>query len=198
VTNYYVYRGDDRIAALPAATTEYTDTNVKPGKHYTYEIESRSGALLISPKVSAEIDVPVPDLKDARLAGNFNVTATPTSQYGFTADWEKGTLGWNFKAKCSDGPCDVTWKDLSFKELKTKLDRAGGTYNGTDDGKFEVTCGGVTTTSTVTVDIHVTKAKAISGEWRATKLEGTYKVTNPSQLGCVSSQVVFSVVLKLV
>jgi hypothetical protein len=183
---------------VPAPNIEYTDTNVKPGKHYTYSIESLNGVLLVSVQVSTEVDVPVPDLKDARVKGNFNVTATPTSQYGFISDWTKTTLGWNFKPKCSDGACDVTWKDLYFKELKTVLDRKSGTYSGSDDGKFGIKCGSVGTTSDVTVNVHVTKAKAISGEWRATKLEGTFSVTDASQLGCVSSQVVFSVVLALV
>jgi Fibronectin type III domain len=197
VSNYTIYRGKTRIASVPASVTEYTDTNVNPGKHYKYTIESRSGSILISDQVTAEIDVPTPANKDARVQGNFNVVANPTSQYGFQADFKKITLGWNFKPKCDEGACKVTWKDLTFKQLKVVLDRKGGTYTGDDTGKFNIKCGSVTVSSTVTIDIHVTKAKAISGEWRASKLEGTFTVTDPSELGCVSSKVVFSVTVKL-
>jgi hypothetical protein len=196
-TGYWLYRGKNLIAQMPAGSLEYTDTNVIPGKHYTYYLEARNGATLISEQVSVEIDVPVPALRDARVAGIFTVTLTPTSQYGYGNTLEKDTAGWSFKPKCAKGACDVTLTDLQLKELKAVLEKKGATHTGTDAGKFGTTCGGVTVVSTVTIEFHVVKAKAISGEWRATKLVGTFKDTEASQLGCRSSGATYTIVAEL-
>jgi hypothetical protein len=198
VTSYRLYRGDKEIASLAAGETAYTDSDVKPGKHYAYAIESLNGLDLVSDRASVEVDVPVPALKDARVAGNYNVKATVESSYGFADLVQSFTLGWNFKPKCGEGACKVTWKDLFYKDLKATLDHSGATYTGSDSGKFNVQCGSVNISSTMTLDVHVTKAKAIDGVWKATRLEGTLTQTEPSQLGCVSSGATYSVTVTLV
>jgi hypothetical protein len=194
VTGYRLFRGTAHVASLPASVTEYTDASVTPGQSYTYHLESLNGVSLVSDQVSAQIDVPLPPLKDARLEGIFNVAATPTSQYGYGSTIEKGTAGWNFAPKCDEGACNVTWNDLQFKKEKVLLHKKGPSYKGTDKSKFGVTCRRVEVVSTITIDIRVVKAKVIGGEWLATKVVGTLKQTEPSQLGCGSSGVTFKIV----
>jgi hypothetical protein len=193
VQGYRIFRAGVQIAAVPSGTTTYTDSNVDAGKSYTYDILTRGEGLFQSTKVSTDVKVPVPALSTARLDGTFNVKLKTTSQYGYVGSLGSLTLGWNFKPKCGQGACNVTMKDLSIKDLKTTLTRKGATYSGTDSAKFIGSCGGVQGTSTITVELHVVKARAIEGEWRATKLEGTVVESHPSVLGCVSGGAHFSV-----
>jgi hypothetical protein len=193
VQGYRIYRQSVEIASVPTGTTTYTDSNVKPGKHYTYEIVTRGTGLIQSARVSSEVDVPVPPLSSARFQGTFDAKLKTTSQSGYTNNLGSFTLGWNFKPKCGEGTCDVTWKDLYYKDFKTTMDRKGVKYSGSDAGTFFGTCGGAKGTSTLTLTLHVVKAKVISGEWRATKLEGTLVESHASAFGCVSGGAHFSV-----
>lgn len=197
VQGYRIYREGVQIATVPSETTTYTDSNVKPGKSYTYEIVTRGDGLVQSARVSAAVDVPVPPLASARLKGTFNAKMKTTSQSGYSGNLGSFTLGWNFKPKCGEGSCDVTWKDLAYKEFKTALDRKGVNYSGSDSGTFFGTCSGAKGTSTLTLTIHVVKAKVIDGEWRATKLQGTVVESHASAFGCVSGGAHFTVTASL-
>jgi hypothetical protein len=198
VLAYVLFRQGKQIATQPGADTSYTDSDVKPGKSYTYEIQARASGTIESEKVSAQVKVRVPPLSMARVNGNYNAKLHTTSQFGYIGSVDDGTFGWNFKPKCRVGACDVTWKDLFYKDLKTVLDRAGATYTGSDSGKFFGKCSGVAGTSTVTLDLHVTKARVIDGVWSATKLEGTFVEGHPSVLGCVSGGAHFNATVTLV
>jgi hypothetical protein len=193
VRGYRIYRAGIQIAAVPSGTTTYMDSNVAPGETYTYEILSRGEGLFQSTKVSTDVKVPVPALSSARLDGTFTVKFKTTSQYGYVGSLGNLTLGWDFKPKCKQGACKVTLKDLSIKDLKTTLTRKGVNYSGTDSAKFIGSCGGVQGTSTLTVDLHVVKARVIEGEWRATKLGGTVVESHPAVMGCTSGGAHFSV-----
>jgi Fibronectin type III domain len=192
VQGYRISRGHLAIATVPSGETTYTDTNVKPGRTYTYGIVTRGTGILESDQVTTEVDVPVPPLSSARLEGNFNAKLHSTSQSGFSGDVGDLAEGWNFKPKCKEGACDVTWKDLHYKELKTVLARKGAGYKGSDSGKFFGQCSGVVGVSSVALELHVVKGRVIGGEWRATKLEGTLVESHPSSLGCVSGGVTFT------
>jgi hypothetical protein len=192
VQGYRISRGHLAIATVPSGETTYTDTNVKPGRTYTYGIVTRGTGILESDQVTTEVDVPVPPLSSARLEGNFNAKLRSTSQSGFSGDVGDLAEGWNFKPKCNEGACDVTWKDLHYKELKTVLARKSAGYKGSDSGKFFGQCSGVVGVSSVTLDLHVVKGRVIGGEWRATKLEGTLVESHPSSLGCVGGGVTFT------
>jgi hypothetical protein len=193
VQSYGIYREGVPIATVPSETTTYTDSNVKPGKSYTYEIVTRGDGLIQSARVSSVVDVPVPPLSSARFKGTFDAKMKTTSQDGYTNKLGSFTLGWNFKPKCSEGSCDVTWKDLYYKEFRTTLDHKGVNYSGSDSGTFFGTCSGAKGTSTLTLTLHVVKAKVIDGEWRATKLQGTMVESHASAFGCVSGGAHFTV-----
>lgn len=48
------------------------------------------------------------------------------------------------------------------------------------------------------IELKVAKAKAVDGEWLATKLVGTLRQSEVAQLGCVSSQATQALTAKLV
>jgi hypothetical protein len=193
VQGYRLYREGVQIAAVPSETTDYLDSNVSPGKTYTYEILTRGEGLFQSAKVSTDVMVPVPSLASARVDGTFEVKFKTTSQSGYVGSLGTFTLGWDFTPKCREGACNVTIKDVSIKDLKTTLTRKGATYSGSDAAKFIGGCGGVTDTSNLTVDLRVKKARIIEGEWRATKLVGTVVESHPALRGCTSGGAHFSV-----
>jgi hypothetical protein len=186
VETYVVYRNHSLLDEIPATITTYHDDSVDPGKKYTYELEAKAGDLQTR-FLRVKVSTPTPRLGDARLEGDFNVKFTFESSSGFQSTTNSFTAGWHFKPKCKTGGCDVTWTDLTEKSLKAALDRKRDKYTGSDSGTFFATCGSHKVTSSLTIDFKVTKAKGMSGEWRATKFEGTVLHSASSQLGCVSS-----------
>jgi hypothetical protein len=196
VDRFTVYRNTNYLGSVVAPTTTYTDEDAIPGKTYTYEVKAVVGTTE-SESATLVVSTPIPALSAAHLQGDFNVKPKLISKFGFTSYSADFTLGWHFKAKCSSGPCNVTWTDLGFKDFKATLKRAKANYTGSDSGKFNVTCGSTTITTVLTIDMHVIKAKAINGEWRATKLSGTLTSDQAAQLGCVTSQAVLSITVTL-
>jgi hypothetical protein len=197
IDRYSVYRNGNFVGTVIAPASTYLDEDVGPGKKYTYEIEALGGGL-VSDRASVEVKTKVPPLKDARLKGTFNVMLTTKSQYGFQASLGKFTMGLRFSPKCDTGACNVTVKVLNFKQLQGTLKRKGTSYSGKDSGKFNASCAGTTTTSTLTFQLTVKKAKAVSGEWRATRLAGTIKQVDPAGLGCVGAGATYSITARLV
>lgn len=197
VDRYSLYRNGDFLGSVNSPSTLFTDDEVVPGKKYTYEVEALGGGL-VSDRASVEVRTRVPPLKEARVQGTFNVVLKTESQYGFQASLGKFTLGWKFNPKCDEGACNVTVKILNFSQLKGTLKRKGTFYDGSDTGKFNARCGGTVTSSTLSFDLTVKKAKAISDEWRASKLVGTLKQADAAQLGCVAAGATYSVTATLV
>jgi hypothetical protein len=91
----------------------------------------------------------------------------------------------------------VVWKFLN-SGVRSKVDRHGARYSGSYHGYFHVHCGEARTASDVTLQLHVAKAKSVFGGWRAVKLVGTLKHSEPAQLGCVSSSATLAFTARLV
>jgi len=196
IDGYTLTRGGDQLADVVAPATTYTDDTVVPGKTYTYELVARGSGLVTDP-ISATAETPIPSLDSARVEGDFNVKVSLESETGFTSYPDHLTLGWHFKPKCDEGPCNVTWTDLNEGSFKATLTRKKATYSGSDKGDFGGMCGSANVESTLTIEFHVAKAKAINGEWRASKLVGTLVDFSPSQFGCVSATANLNIVLTL-
>lgn len=139
-----------------------------------------------------EVRIKTPSLKEGRVEGDFGVTVKIVSQSGYSS-FERGNYGWHFTPKCRHGACDVAWRDVVTKNVHAVLKRKGKEYSGTYHGFFGITCGGTHSSSTVDVSFKVMKARALTSEWRATKLEGTVKNSEVSQFGCVSGSATVSV-----
>jgi hypothetical protein len=187
-----INRNNRLITSVAGTQTTFVDDQVMPGKKYTYEVIARVGDVFAE-RVWTPALTTKPPLTKARLEGNFNIVARLESQYGYISSGRKRTtLGLNFFPKCTTGPCRrIEWQDLHLKRFKGVLVRTGKRYHGTYTGFFGSTCSGTHTTSNVTLEFEVTKARAypgaLRGEWHATQIKGTLRNSDPSQLGCVSA-----------
>jgi hypothetical protein len=190
IVGFEITRNDRPLTSASASATSASD-DVSPGKTYRYEIRSK-GVGADSDWVSDEVKVKTPSLKEARVEGDFGVTVKIVSQSGY-ASFEKGNYGWHFKPKCRHGACDIVWRDVVMKNVHAVLKQKGKEYSGTYHGFFGITCGGTHSSSTVDVSFKVMKARALAGEWRATKLEGTVENSEVSQFGCVSGSATVSI-----
>jgi hypothetical protein len=200
IDHYDIYRNGSPLVTLSDVGSTYVDDEVRPGKEYTYEIEARgvvNGKEMTSERLSATVTAPVPPLKRARVEGDFAVTVKTLSRSGYNR-YENPTYGWHMRAKCRTGPCEVAWSDLHEKGIRTILKQNGARYSGSFSGFFFDFCGNTRGTSSVKIELKVAKAKAIEGEWLATKLVGTVNKSSGAQLGCVSSRASQAVTAKLV
>lgn len=185
IERYAIYRDGHWLTSLTGAETSYSDDGVLPGKEYSYEIEARAKET-VAPRVSVSAETPVPSLRAARLAGFFNVKTRFRSQSGY-GDYDAPTFGWRFTPKCKEGACDVRWNDLHTKRIHGKLERHGARYRGSYTGDFYMECSSAQVTTSLEIDLKVVKARALNGEWRATRVVGTIDQSEAAQLGCRSS-----------
>jgi len=190
VVGYEITRNGKPFSSASATATSASDGDVRPGKQYRYEIRSK-GASASSNWVSDEVNIKTPSLKAARVEGDFGITAKTVSQSGY-GRFESPSFGWHFKPKCRHGACSIVWRDVSLKNIHAVLEQKGKEYTGSYHGYFGISCQGTHSTSSVEVAFKVMKARAIAGEWRATKLEGTVENSEVSQFGCISGRATVS------
>lgn len=195
VLGFGIYRDGVLLQGVGGDQTSFTDDDVKPAKTYTYEVRTRTGGAVSEP-VSAELRVPVPPLAAARVVGDFAVTAKTVSQSGYST-YETPTFVWHFSPRCRTGACAVGWRDEGRDHIHARLAREGARYEGRYSGPFLAECNGTAMTSTVTLALKVARARALAGEWRATKLAGTLSNSEVAQLGCASSSAQLKVTAKL-
>lgn len=191
IEGYEIRKNGHALTSPPESSTSYTDTEVRPGKKYAYEIRSK-GVSATSEPVTDEVKIKTPPLADARLEGDFGVTTKIVSQSGYS-QFERTDTGWRFKPKCRRGPCDVVWRDVLLDSVKAILKQDGKKYTGDYHGFFGVSCGGSHSSSSVDVSFTVVRARALAGEWRATKIEGTVDNSEVSQFGCISGRATVAV-----
>jgi FHA domain-containing protein/fibronectin type III domain protein len=190
VRSYNVYRDGAQIATGLSATS-YQDMGLGPGKSYTYRIEAQGARSDIA---SSTIVVPVPalPLTAARVGGGYTMHFKVNSSYGYSQSLsgKTHTESWTLKPKCETGPCTITWRDPYYAHVSSTLRRSGATYKGTARGyRGVLTCqsGEHHATSTVTIELHVAKARVVDADWRATKIVGTFIRATPAQSGCTAS-----------
>jgi hypothetical protein len=185
ISGYEVRRDGQFLESFSSAEVTFTDFDVKPGRSYSYEIRSKGRSEFSGP-VSTEATIKIPPLKAARLAGDFGINTRVVSSSGYST-FKPTSLGWRFRPKCGEGPCDVVWRDVSDKRVHAVLKKRGGRYTGDYKGVFFIKCQGSRSISSVHVDFKVTKARVAAGEWRATRIEGTLKNSEAPQFGCLGA-----------
>jgi hypothetical protein len=195
IVGYEVRRDGSLLRSVSSDETTLTDTDVRPGKAYTYEIRAR-GKGAISEAVSTQVKIEVPPLSAARVEGDFGVSAKTLSKSGYSS-FAPSSFGWRFRPRCAEGACTVVWRDVFEKAIHAPLKRKRARYTGDYKGVFFIKCRGTRSISSVHLVLKVAKARAIGGVWRATKLAGTLTNSEASQFGCVSSRAVQSVKAKL-
>jgi hypothetical protein len=196
IIGYEVRRGDSVLQVLSPTSTSLVDAKVRPGKKYTYEVRARGRGDYSEP-VTAGVRIKVPPLKAARVEGDFNAIAKVVSKTGYTRFGSATTFGWHFKPNCRRGACAVVWRDVFAKRVRATLRRDGARYAGNYTGFFAVKCGSTNSTSSVDLELTVKNARAIAGEWRATRLEGTLTSSEAPQFGCVAARAVTSIKARL-
>jgi hypothetical protein len=85
----------------------------------------------------------------------------------------------------------------SSHELAAWLDRMGARYEGSDSGRFNIQCDGHPLVSTLTFQLHVTRAIVVDDTWRTAALEGHLTQRDGEQLGCRAAGVDYTVRLLL-
>lgn len=185
---YDVYRDGRLVTSLPGDATQYVDATVEPRKKYRWEILARAGDRK-SDRVAAAARMKAPPLAQARVEGDFSLTLKVTSHSGYQSIGGPLTLGWNFDPKCLQGLCRrIEWHDLHNRKMRGVLVRDGARYTGTYTGFFYTTCQGTRRSSSVEIELRVSKAQTVGGEWHATRLRGTIGTSGTAQLGCVSTR----------
>jgi FHA domain len=196
ISTFTVTRDGITLTTLPASSSGYQDTTAKPRKQYTYSIQASTSKDKRSDPATADVTMPAPPpLKAARVTGRFDVhTVFLSENYVNKHVGEKEYTVWGMKPKCADGPCSVGVKTFAPGQAKTVLARNGGQYKGSGTDLFSV-CGSHANRirTTEVIDIHVTGARYIQGEWRATKFAGVMSRTAPAAFGCLSASSKLSV-----
>lgn len=192
VTSYTILRNGVSVGTVQAPATTYTDAGVVPGQSYTYEVEADVGTRT-STDVSLIVQTPVPALGDARLDGHYRAKTKYLQQTGYVTTPKPRTLDWIFTPLCATGPCNVSWLDEFYTQIRATLRRSGTSYHGADSGFFGGGCSGKKTVQNLTLTIRVVTAKAVAGEWVASKFVGTIIEHDDPQLGCVGPTATISV-----
>jgi hypothetical protein len=187
VDQFTISRNGTMITSEPGTISTYLDPVLSPGKTYTYAVAATDAVGRASTAVSATVTMPAPpSLTDARLAGQFVVKATFVQEnYTNFTEGQTETLTWAFKPACGSGACKVRIDLFAPKERIPTFKRKGAGYSGSGTAELG-TCGSSALSTTVTIDVQVTKAKYIGGIWTATALTGTLKEYSPPTFSCQS------------
>ena len=192
-----VIRNGDVVASLPGSSSHWTDKNAVPTERYRYAVRAVGPNGEGSSPATTVVKLPKAPAGDARLEGVYEVTLVVTSKYGYSAFPAKSKQGWRFEPVCHEGACDVQWEDTAAHDLAARLNRTSATYKGSASAKFNTKCSGVDVSSSMTLDLHVTRADAIGDAWRATEFRGTALERTSAQLGCAAAGINYSVQAKL-
>jgi len=197
VKMYRVTRNGDVVATLPAGRTRWLDEGVFPSSRYRYAVRAVDAFGVPSDPATIAVRTPSAPLALARLQGLYDVTLITESKFGYGKFSARHNTGWRFVPVCDEGACDVDWRDTSSHELAARLDRTGASYEGSDSGRFNIQCDGHPLVSTLTFQLHVTRARVVGDTWRAAALEGHLTQREGQQLGCRAAGVDYTIRLVL-
>jgi hypothetical protein len=197
VNIYRITRNGDVVATVSPDRTHWLDTGVFPESRYRYAVRALDAFGVPSEAATIAVRTPSAPLALARLLGLYNVTLITESKFGYGSFPARDSTGWRFVPVCDEGACDVEWRDTRSHELTARLDRTGESYEGSDNGRFNIECQGHPVVSTLTFRLHVTRANVVGETWRATALEGHLTQRESAQLGCRPSGVDYTVRLVL-
>jgi hypothetical protein len=195
VVGYEVQRNGELLESVGPEQTTLTDFDVRPGQSYTYEVRSLGIGQTSEPAMT-DVEIRVPPLSAARLAGDFNVETKLVEKSGYSK-FKPFVFGWHFRPKCDEGACDVVWRDVGDRHVHALLKHERKRYAGHYEGVFIIACEGSRSISSVHVALEVERARAVGGEWRVTKFVGRLSNSEAPQFGCVRSHAVQSLKGKL-
>jgi len=190
---YTVYRDGETIGIAEGFEHRFVDENAMPDSTYHYLVKAYAGEMGTESKgTSTSVHTPGAPAASARLQGVYEVHLSVTSSFGLT-DVKADTGAWRFTPTCKDGPCRVRFGDLNGPIPNMELAQRSAVYDGQASGHAGWECGGVSSTATVHLHLHIDEAGAVNDQWRATKISGTYSVSISPQLGCRDGGVTYDV-----
>jgi hypothetical protein len=192
VSRYTISRDGHVLHSTSDGGLRYVDTTALPSQRYRYTVQAVGTDGTLGEVARVSVRTPKAPLSVARLKGVFNMKFHITSSYGVNGFDDK-TEGWRFSPGCARGACSTRLRDIHWQRFSTDLHRSGGSYVGALTMTDYVVCGGTPDTSSISINLHITKAKALSNAWRATAVRGTMTVSGPAQLGCTSHRIEYSV-----
>jgi hypothetical protein len=182
---FEIRRNGEWIGSVEKGATRFVDDDPMIGKERTYEITATTDDGRFSEPVPIDVTTPLPPLAEARVAGTFDIRGHVSTSYGIN-DYDDVSFGWRMKPSCGTRACGFRLRD-DLSDITMHVERTGGTYTASFRGRLGLACGDTPVTSSGTIELRVKKARLIRGEWRATRLVGTMRHSEPQQLGCRSS-----------
>lgn len=190
---YTVYRDGETIGIAEGSEHRFVDTNAMPSSTYHYLVKSYAGEVGTESKgTAASVHTPGAPAATARLQGVYEVRLSVSSSYGLN-DVKADTAAWRFTPTCKEGPCRVRFGDLNGPIPNMELTQRSAVYDGQVSGHGGWECGGVTSTATMHIHLHIDDAAAVNDQWRAKKISGTYSVSISPQLGCRAGGATYAV-----
>jgi hypothetical protein len=106
-------------------------------------------------------------------------------------------ITWTFRPVCKKGACSVRFRfgmngatslDFDFKYIRFRLARSGAVYRGSGTAAMS-TCFYSEVKGPIHVFLRVVKAAWVGGEWRATRVRGSFRYSSPAtKSGIVSCE----------
>jgi hypothetical protein len=192
VSRYTVMRDGHMVGSTTDGGLLYVDETALPSQRYRYTVQAIGTDGTPSEAARVRVLTPKAPLSVARLEGVFNMAFHITSSYGVNGFDDK-TEGWRFSPGCARGACSTSLRDINWQRFSTDLHRSGETYVDAFTMRDYVVCGSTPDTSSISIDLRITRAKTLNNAWRATAVRGTMTVSGPAQLGCRSHRIEYSV-----
>jgi hypothetical protein len=194
---YVIVRNGKTVGTTPGTTRSYTDRGLAPASEYRYQVAAVWGDQHSAPwdgqrsALSAALKTRTltPPVSEARLQGSLGVQIKITSSGGGTlAVGDTWTETWDFRPRCTTGPCGAVlvsgW--IYGHGFEATLTGAGTEYTGTTTAHI-THCGQgepsylyqADVVNTLTLRITVTSAGVRSRTWVATRWIGTLVLDSP-------------------
>ena len=188
VDAYVIRRDGVQVGFIPGTVTSYQDRGLAPDTTYRYSVVAVAGGLRSAPSSVLAVKTLTPPISAARLQGSWTVSSKVVKSGGGTLKVGTTTTEtWQFRPKCTVGPCAVVLSGVqggsTHPHLFTMtLTRAGAVYKGTT--KAHIThCGKSTKVkdvlNTVTLQMTVKRAGVGKRAWTASSWVGAMKIASP-------------------
>lgn len=187
IREFIIFRNGTRVETEPKAITRFEDFGLQPGHEYTYAVAAADYSGRESARVQATVVTPPPPpVATARLEGSFVVKAKFVSEtYTNFHVGQVQTQTWRFTPDCDSGSCRVKVNLYAPAQHFPLMNHKGSKY--AVKGTAQIgRCGSSKLVVTITINIHVTKARYVAGKWTATAFEGTVLGHTPPTFGCLA------------
>ena len=190
--DHYEVRRNGVTIDRDVTTATFSDVDVEPGARYRYAVVGVDADGVATGEATTSIRTDEPKLALARLEGSFVVRMVVDRASGTTDPVRGGDISFTFDPACRSGPCPVGW---SVRRARTDgtLRRDDAVYTAKlRTPLFIRNCHGDVVDEALVVRLRVSRAAALDGEWRATKIEGSIREIS-SYGGCLTATIDWNV-----